>query len=124
MAHIDVMRDTVILGETVGANLFVGVDGMLGGNYGVTQFGGASGEAAEVITLGVADVVVGTDDVVAGDMVVADTDGTALKKNTTVSTVEVLSDGGEIELSVDHKVKYFVVKKGAVSGGLAEILVR
>ncbi|OHD13450.1 MAG: hypothetical protein A2Y41_00400 [Spirochaetes bacterium GWB1_36_13] len=124
MAHIDVMRDTVILAETVGANLFVGVDGLLGGNYGVTQFGGASGEAAEVITLGVADVVVGTDDVVAGDMVVADTDGTALKKNSTTETTTVPDAGGDVVVTVDHKVKYFVVKKGAVSGGLAEILVR
>jgi len=117
---ISITNKEITLGETVGANLFVGIDGKKGGSYGVVQSSGDLADVVEIRTIGETYVVAGSENLVAGDMVIADTDGTALKANSTTTTIS--GEGGDVV--VDHTKKYFLVIAGADSGDLATILLR
>lgn len=102
--YIDVLVDSIVCNEAeIQPNRFVSATGSIGGNYGVTRFGGKQKQIIDVIVLGIAEVEVASGQtIVAGDMVKPDTEGRAVKV-------------GEGESG-------FVVKN--INGNLAEVLIR
>lgn len=82
MSTINIFRDTVIAAGTIAENLFVGTDGAVGGDYGVTEYGGESGKPMDVLVSGVAEVKLAAGQTVAaGDYVKPDGSGKAVKDN-------------------------------------------
>ncbi len=84
MTYVDVWRDTIIASEDIPPQRFVGIDGSLGGDYGVTQFGASTGEEMEVLVLGAMEIPLATGQTfVEGDLISPDAQGLAVVDNAT-----------------------------------------
>jgi len=99
-----VLTDSVIAASDIAPNRFVGVNGDLGGNYGVTLYGGEANRPIDVVVLGIAEVEVASEETIqAGDLVKSDTEGKAVKDNTS---------------------GIYLARTGGTAGELIEVLIR
>jgi len=99
-----VLTDSVIAVSDIAPNRFVDVDGDLGGNYGVTLYGGDANRPMDVVVLGIAEVEVASGQTIqAGDLVKSDTEGKAVKDNTN---------------------GIYLARTGGTAGELIEVLIR